>query len=145
MRLRYITALVLAALFLLSTPARTTAQTCENRLDGACSIAPDTAYTFGQAKAHAHDAPTSVTGFYCGRGLINDPSNTVGNIFLGNTVCLVDMYGEHWYYYDWGADADATVKLAVWTNNYPWQWVTVNYDITCKRASQVYNPWTGGV
>lgn len=136
---------VLLTLILFAPSAR--AQSCPNPTVGDCSIAPDTGYSFGDAKNHDHGDSyyfQTITAYYCGHGLVEDSSNTTGNQFFGNTICVRDMNGDHWFWYDWGADSLAGQKLSTWrTDCQPFcQWVSVTYDPVCGLAFSATNPYS---
>ena len=104
---------------------------------------PDSPLTYGQALAHQHPSQVTVTAFYCGHGLIPDPANDPGNIFLGNTICIV-TYDNEWLYYNWSpvSDPDAAVKLAMLEFGGFNGLVTVRYDPWCKMVTYVQpNGW----
>lgn len=120
-------------------------EVCNGAPLGACFNRPNSAYSFGEAKAHAHPTPLQeYSGFYCGFGLYPDSTNTEGNNFYGNTICVnywASPDGPVWFWYDWGADFNAGRKHVVWGQAYPWQAVTIVYDPECKLAVYAYDPY----
>jgi hypothetical protein len=100
-----------------------------------CSTLPHTGFTYATAKAHEH--PTVVwqaTGYYGGTRYVDDLTNNPDDVRYGNIVCVVEMDGEHAFFYEWWRDPSAGPKQARWGQAYPWQWVTVYYDPVCGLA-----------
>lgn len=92
--------------------------------------APESSYTFGEAKAHQH-LPHRF-GTFCGRSTVADPTNTVANLLFGNTLCLKEegaSEGE-WYWYN---DPNPRENSATWTVNVTQ--VEIVYDPVCKLVT----------
>jgi hypothetical protein len=95
---------------------------------------PATSFSFGEAKAHAHQASATLVGAYAGRTLINDETNTVGNLFIGNVVGVKTSAGVVWLWYDWNLWDDLQ-KASMWASR-PTT-VRVTYDPVCLMARSV--------
>ena len=131
------TLLVLVTLLILAASTEASAQSCSSN-PSAC--APATSYTFGDAKNHSHVPIIWEYGAYCGRWLVSDPTNNPGNNFYGNTICYEHwLWGPTWLYYDWSADPNAGVKIAVWESTHPN--IIVTFDETCLLATYANTTW----
>lgn len=133
----------LAALALLTLfscfvlPAEATAQMFSTPPTYCCGPS----YTFGEAKAHNHTQLVTGTGFFRGNGLVDDPTNTGGNNFLGNTIRIgfASQKRNRIYWFDWSADPQAVRKLAVWGSQM-WEPITYTYDPECMLIVSATSP-----
>lgn len=88
-------------------------------------------YSFCAAKYADNSTVKVAYGFFAYRDLADSECNNEGNKFFGNTIKIRTWSRSQVFWYDWSADPDAGVKIAVWS-----------YAGWSEPLTVIYNPYT---